>query len=569
MISIAKNLKAYNKLLSFNNQSALNWFSNASFTSSISTPKNINLNQNFLKAFSTNSSNKDSIPKSSKPINNSIAGGAINIGQEDLLTDYYSNSKKTIVDTDIMIIGGGIVGLSAAAAFSEAKITDKIVLIDQSNDLNPIDYKYSPHRIPDIRAVSLTPGSMKFLQSIKALDVLDRRLLTFVKEMQIWENQGSNFINFKSDEVKSIIDIFRSKILSNDDIKNEKKSGINSNISNFDDVLDSSADNKFISCMVEINNLLMGLQERTKSVVNKVNHKLDLNSFDIQQTNDYTYFTIFGPNENTTYRTKLLIVSDGPKSVVRTKLDLPLTGFNYNETGLVCTLSCNTNTKTAYQRFVHDGIFALLPMYDNYYSIVCSMPTEFNEKLKSINEEEFINFVNALLHNSSEVDFSKLDRLIQVNSNNFNNPPYVTGIHSKRLSFPLQLQYLDECVHNNIVVLGDSAHQVHPMAGQGLNLGISDSALLTNLIAKNVKLGKRINDPIVLRDYARQSQTNTKTMISTMESIKLAFKPTNNIVTGIRNIGLGMMNNSEYLKGLMVDIGSGKITLPAKYEWEK
>lgn len=534
------------------------------FSSFKTTISNTKLIKNSLKTLSNsiNSSNNHADNKNFlNKYSNSSVDASINLNASQAYNQKL-NQKKTIVDTDIMIIGGGVAGLSTAAAFAQSGITDKIVLLDQSPDLNPADYKYSPTRIPDIRAVSLTPGSMKFLQSINALERLDKRLLTFVREMQIWENQGSSFINFKSEEVKSVVDLFRNNIL-----KNNAKT--NKNNKDDEAFIADQENQKYISCMIEINHLQMALQERTKQFVNKINHKLDLNSFDIQQTDDYTYFTIFGDNENTTYRTKLLVVSDGPKSIVRTKLDLPVTGFSYNETGLVCTLSGSFNSKASYQRFIHDGIFALLPMYDNYYSIVCSMPTEFNEKLKSISETDFINFVNTLLHSSSEVDFSQLDRLVQVNSNNFHNPPIINGIHSKRLSFPLQLQYLDNCVHKNVVIIGDSAHQIHPMAGQGLNLGISDSALLTNTIAKHVKLGKRINDGDALSEYSRYSQTNTKGMITAMEAVKLLFKPTNNIISGIRNLGMGLMNNNEYLKGLMVDLGSGKITLPKEYEWEK
>eukprot|EP00340_Litonotus_pictus_P002488 CAMPEP_0170519080 /NCGR_PEP_ID=MMETSP0209-20121228/4617_1 /TAXON_ID=665100 ORGANISM="Litonotus pictus, Strain P1" /NCGR_SAMPLE_ID=MMETSP0209 /ASSEMBLY_ACC=CAM_ASM_000301 /LENGTH=452 /DNA_ID=CAMNT_0010804873 /DNA_START=273 /DNA_END=1631 /DNA_ORIENTATION=+ len=450
-----------------------------------------------------------------------------------------------------------------AAGLTEAGITDKIVIIDQSSaDLNPDSFKYKAGRVPDIRAVSLTPGSMKFLDAIGVTPHLNKRLLTHVNEMQIWENQGSSSVNFKSNEVKSVIDFVKSNIL------NSSKS--NETVEEDPSHPKYESMSKFISCMVEINHLTMALQSKIKhNNITRVSAKLDIDSFNIEQSEDYSYFTIYGSNQNTTYRTKLLLISDGPKSIARTKLNLPVTGYDYNETGLVCSLGCDKNTKTAYQRFTHNGIFALLPMYDNFYSIVCSMPTEYNEQLKQLKEEEFINFVNNLLHSPSEVDFSQLDRVLNHNSNNFNTPPFVVSLHSKRLSFPLQLQLVDNCIHKNCVIIGDSAHQIHPMAGQGLNLGIADCALLVNGLAKAKKLGKRLNDPEILSEYGTKTTINTKSMVTSMEAVKMMFRPTNSLFSGLRNYGMGILNNSEYLKGLMVDVASGKIILPDKYEWEK
>ena len=79
------------------------------------------------------------------------------------------------------------------------------------------------------------------------------------------------------------------------------------------------------------------------------------------------------------------------------------TGYEYNETGLVCTIRGNYPSDVAFQRFLHNGIFALLPLYDNLFSIVCSTPKNINE--------DFLNFVNNVINNPSEFDTSQRDRL--------------------------------------------------------------------------------------------------------------------------------------------------------------
>lgn len=491
-----------------------------------------------------------------------------NIDKQNIKSNIYSNYNKcffstsnnsnSLIDTDVIIIGGGVVGLSIANGLKSANITDNIILIDQSNDILDLNnYKYKKDRIPEIRNVSLTSNSVNYFKAINTFQNLDERILTYVKEMQIWENKGSSFMNIKSDKFE----------------------------------------NNYISCMIELNNLLCSLQNsKHMNGIKKINIKLSSNNFDIKNNKDYCLFTIKDNIDNklnsnyissTTYRTKLLIISDGPKSLVRTKLNIPVTGYDYNETGLVCTLKANKNNFVSFQRFLHEGIFALLPMYDNYFSIVSSMPKEINEKLKNLKDEEFINFVNNLLHSRSNINSksfnsitSLLDNLNYLNpflnnNNNFCNPPIIESVISPRLTFPLQVQYVDSNVPKlnnttNIIVVGDSAHAIHPMAGQGLNLGIADSALLINALAIGKKEGKRINNSEILIDkFEFKANINTKSMIMGQEIIKGFYKSNNNLFSGLRNLGIGILNSSNSLKKVLTGLANGELVYPKIYEWKK
>lgn len=492
------------------------------------------------------------------------------------------DQNQTMTDTDVIIIGGGIPGLSLAAAFLESDITTKIVVIDQQEDLIESDYKYSPNRIPDSRAVSLTPGSMNFLEAIDLLPYIDKRILTFVKELQIWENYGSSFVNIRSDHHKSVVDslknlgLFSEKIINNvseffNIDKNNSSKQTNKGFFDTHDpnLNDSLKEMKYISCMAEINTILMALQRKLENKYVKYKERLTKDNFKVEQSEDYAYFTHYKGDQSMNLRSKLIVVCDGAKSIVRSKLDIPLSGFKYNETGLVCTLKAYENSKTAYQRFLQNGIFALLPMYDNYFSIVSSMPTEFNEKLLELSENDFVNYVNQILHKPGEYELSNLEKLVLSNNNNYNRPPIIQSVESKRQTFPLNLQIIDNFVYNNIVFIGDSAHSVHPMAGQGLNLGIADVAILSEYISQGTKIGKRINDKSILQNFNLKSSLNVKLMIAAMEGVKTMFSHKDDIISKARNLGMFLVNNNEYLKGGFVDFASGNLILPSKYNWQK
>jgi 2-octaprenyl-6-methoxyphenol hydroxylase len=363
--------------------------------------------------------------------------------------------------------------------------------------------------------------------------------------MQVWENKGSSYMHMDTSDSKSLsalFDYLPSSIIPTPRINND-----------------------FICALVEINHLLHGLQTLLKDKLTIVNHKLAHENIEID--NDDQYTTLHLKKEGINYETKLLVASDGAKSTIRNKLGIETIGYDYNETGLVCTLRGNKGSEVAYQRFLHNGIFALLPLYDDLYSIVCSMPRQLNENLSKLDNQQFINFVNQVLHNPSEVDLSHLDRLAF--ANNFSTPPVITEVLSKRFEFPLQLQYAKNNVQRNTILIGDAAHVVHPMAGQGLNLGIADSALLADSIVSGLLDGKRVNDKRNLENFSFKSQLNYKSMIGAIEALKMTYSQTNDILTIIRNLGSSILNKSSYVKGLFMLTASGELVQPKRYSWER
>ncbi len=476
------------------------------------------------------------------------------------------------------LIGGGVPGLSLAQAVlkNEEKFSSSrklnITLIDNPNNLTKENFTYKDKRIPDPRVISLTPASIRFLESIGLWERLDKRLINFVRGIQINESKGSSFVSLDVNDIKTIknntiLNLFKSNnLLGKNDYVNL-------------DFIDKVPDD-FVFAFIEINHMVFHLQEMLKNKINIVNKSIQMDKIDIDNNDDYCYLTINNPQENDlnsinnmnsnlnksqTFRAKLVVASDGGNSVIRNKLKMQTTGYQYNETGLVCTLRGNKSSDVAFQRFLHNGIFALLPLYDDLYSIVCSMPKNINEDLKNLDNEKFLEFVNGVLHNPSEMDTSQLDRLL---SKNYVQPPVIEEIVSKKFELNLQLQYANNPVNKNVVLIGDASHMIHPMAGQGLNLGIMDSAFLADEITKALNSGRRINDLRALKEFNYRSQLNTRLMVATLETIKIIYGPTNSIFSAVRNFGMSVSNSSEILRGLFILSASGIASQPNKFAWE-
>ena len=464
---------------------------------------------------------------------------------------YFSSTLNyNITETDVLIIGGGVPGFSLATALTKSEYFQdqkykKILMID-SQELKLSNYQHSNNRIPDIRVVTLIPSSVRFLKSIDLWQNLDKKLIKEIKHMQIYESIGSSYVHIDNFDLRSL-----------------------STFNDFFPSINNLIQDDNLCYTVEINLLLNGfyeLMKKNNKYIDTIKMNLTKDNISIENSLNYVDFHIH--SEKRTIRSKLLVASDGVKSTIRNKLNIPTYGYDYNETGLICTVRGVNSGNIAYQRFLHNGIFALLPLYDDLYSIVCSMPVNINENINKLSDEEFVNFVNRLLHDPSEIDFSQLDRLFTYNK--FSSPPIINELVSKRLQYPLSLQYAKNSVHENCVLIGDANHVIHPMAGQGLNLGISDSAMLADIIVKNLISGKKINDSRSLSEFESFAYKNTKSMMFILEMLKNSFAIKNPVFSAFRNYGMSILNSNSHLRSACTLFASGNVfTSNEKYSWEE
>lgn len=195
----------------------------------------------------------------------------------------------------------------------------------------------------------------------------------------------------------------------------------------------------------------------------------------------------------------LQVGADGGRSRVRELAGFSSSGGKYPQNAIICTVEHSIQNHCAWQRFLPAGPIALLPIGDNFSNIVWTMrPKEASDR-KAMTEDDFVKAVNdALDHgygprpqsSSRFTDkFSVLSTDLVSSNESFEVPPKVIKSASERMVFPLSLVHTSSYVKSRIVLVGDAAHTVHPLAGQGVNLGFGDASALSKVISEATAVG--------------------------------------------------------------------------------
>jgi 2-octaprenylphenol hydroxylase len=201
-------------------------------------------------------------------------------------------------------------------------------------------------------------------------------------------------------------------------------------------------------------------------------------------------------------RGALLLAADGSDSAVRRLAGLPVAGHRYEQTAIVTHVtSSKPHEDTAWQRFLPGGPLALLPLADGSSSIVWSLPTPEAERLLAASDTDFL----AELGTASAAVLGELTAC------------------SRRSSFPLQALHALRYTAPRVALLGDAAHTVHPLAGQGMNLGFLDAASVASVIEDALLAGEDIGDLKVLRRYERQRKGNNLAMLAAFDGLNRLF----------------------------------------------
>ncbi|MDP5147907.1 FAD-dependent oxidoreductase [Shewanella sp. ULN5] len=239
----------------------------------------------------------------------------------------------------------------------------------------------------------------------------------------------------------------------------------------------------------------------------------------------------------------LVIGADGANSWVRQQCQIPLTFWDYGHHAIVATVRTElAHDATARQAFLPDGPLAMLPLYeDNLCSIVWSTSPQHAEQLLALDDVTFGHALTAALD-------SRLG---------------VCEVVSERHAFPLRMRYARHFARHRLVLAGDAAHTIHPLAGQGVNLGFLDAASIIQTVTELHEQGKDIGDYRHLRALERWRKAEAMEMIATMEAFKRLFAGRNPLKKAIRDIGLSLVDNVAGLKTVFVRQAMGnKMTLP-------
>lgn len=233
---------------------------------------------------------------------------------------------------------------------------------------------------------------------------------------------------------------------------------------------------------------------------------------------------------------RLLVACDGVRSKLRDLAGIDTVGWMYGQSGIVCTVKHERDHEgVAYEHFLPAGPFATLPLPGNRSSIVWTEKTATADAL--VNGDEFT-FMLELERRFGTV-FGDLT------------------LDSRRVAYPLGLKLARSFIAPRMALAGDAAHGIHPIAGQGLNLGLKDTAALAQAVVDAARLGLDIGSVDVLEGYQRWRRFDTAQMGVVTDILNRLFSNDMAPVRALRSFGLGVVDRIPQLKNYFIDEAAG------------
>lgn len=379
---------------------------------------------------------------------------------------------------DIVIVGAGLVGLTAALAC--AKKGAKVCILDQK----------LPNIKGDMRASAISASSFVLLKNLHVIDSIVSNIQAidkiFISDSRVGRK---NKLNLKFQNLNHKGYMIDNSILKNELLKLIKKShGIT------------------LKAPVKI----------LKTFTNSDKVKINLDN-------------------NLRIEASLLVAADGKNSNYRKSADISVRFTHYKQSAIVTTIGHEfAHNGSAHQFFFPGGPLALLPLTKNRSSIVWSDSSLASGAAMSLNDSDFIDElsyrINGLL--------GKIKLL------------------GPRQIFPLSLQMANRYTAKRLVLVGDAAHSIHPIAGQGLNLGLRDAAALADNVALSIRKGIDLGSEVIQEYEKWRSFDNNKLGITT-DILNRLFSNKNSSLRIIRRLGLNGVNRSELLKTFFIEEASG------------
>uniref|UniRef100_UPI00398EC9E1 ubiquinone biosynthesis monooxygenase COQ6, mitochondrial n=1 Tax=Pristiophorus japonicus TaxID=55135 RepID=UPI00398EC9E1 len=424
---------------------------------------------------------------------------------------------------DVVISGGGMVGtaMACALAYDQNLLGKKILLLEAGN-------KKTDGKLPELhsnRVSALTPGTAAALNRVGAWDQICNMRYKPFKRMQIWDECSDAMITFdKADLLEDI-----GFVVENDVI-----------LSALSKQLAAAADRVHVLYR--------------SRVVNYIWPEPNL----APDTNPWVQVELA---DGSKLQTKLLIGADGPNSMVRQSADIQTVQWKYDQSAVVATLRLAepTDNNVAWQRFLVTGPIAMLPLSDNLSSLVWSTSHQHASDLLSMDDETFVDAINsAFWSNENHSEFidtaSSMFRtafmfLMPSGTSVRQLPPSVAHIDPKsRAMFPLGLGHATKYVGSRVALIGDAAHRVHPLAGQGVNLGFGDVASLSQHLSEAAFNGRDLGSTQHLNAFETDRQRHNLPIMAAIDLLKRLYSTKSAPVVLLRSLGLNMTNTVVPIK---------------------
>lgn len=387
---------------------------------------------------------------------------------------------------DVVIIGAGIAGASLAVALSGEGLSIALV---EAQALGTTTLPSTTGVCDfDPRVSALTPRSSAFLQQLGAWDSIAAYRYCAYQHMTVWDAQGTGQIEFDRAEV-GVTEL--GHIVENRAIVHallERVSGASD-----------------ISVMSPV-----ALQSCTRLASSRMS--LELEGGECLEAD-------------------LLVAADGALSRVREMMDFRCREWDYGHRAIVATVEVERpHAETAWQRFLPSGPLALLPLPGSeghhYCSIVWSLQEDMVDAVLALDDEAFC----VELERASE---ARLGAVLA---------------SSRRFAHPLRQRHAVEYVQPGVALVADAAHTIHPLAGQGINLGLQDVAVLAEEIVAGQRSGASAGQLELLRRYQRRRKGENLMMMSAMDGFKRLFEQQSLPLRWLRNVGMRRIDSVLPLK---------------------
>ena len=372
---------------------------------------------------------------------------------------------------DTIIIGGGIVGATAACALGEAGV--RVALIEARKPLAPGQQQ------PDPRVFAITRASERIFRSLGVWDTMHRQGAFAFSDMEVWDAGGEGVTHFDCAELGE----------------------------------------PYLGHIIEPRFIQAALWQQLQTLTS-VSLYCPARFQSINILDDRVEVGLEGSQQ---LSADLVIAADGSRSPVRKTLGMETHGHDYRQSSLVALVKTSeSHRNTAWQRFLPGGPLAFLPMADGWSSIVWTMPSENIDRLLTADR--------ACFHEELATAFeNRLGTIIE---------------SGEREAWPLRRLHADRYVIPRAALIGDAAHAIHPLAGQGVNLGLLDAAALAEVIVAAKQHGRDPGSLAVLRRYERWRRGDNLLMMMAMDGINQLFSNARSPLQRLRNLGLSLVNRS-------------------------
>lgn len=404
------------------------------------------------------------------------------------------SAPATKTDYDVVIVGAGPIGAAMALALRDSSL--RIALLDSQPLLENLQPLAGAEFDPRVSAI--TPGSQALFEALGVWSAMQQSRVSPYTHMHVREADGTANINFCAADIHATA----------------------------------------LGHIVENRVIVAAMHEQLRQQP-RLDCLMPASVVALDNSPDAAVLTLQGGLQ---LSARLVIAADGAQSPVRHLAGFNTREWDYEHEAIVCSVRTEKHhQQCARQIFMDQGVLAFLPLAvigdeaGHWCSIVWSVMPTTAQPLMTMDDKDFCKALSlASEHWLGEVTQS-----------------------SKRFSFSLRQRHALEYVNNRVVLIGDAAHSIHPLAGQGANLGLADVQALSGELALIGSTGRDPADPILLARYQRSRKPHNMSMMLLMEGFKRLYAGQPLPIRWLRNTGMRAVEHSPLIKNQLIRAAMG------------